>query len=343
MFQTNLHTLTLRALPSILMPLDRVLYIIKANKDTLQYLSMHFHSVTPAVLPLTPLTLPELKELSVGGSHALAQLIDTLIVPSIEELNLDLEARDPIEDVILSCIGRSGPSVALKHLSVAYGFGYGRRATQAISQHQSLSTSKDTLHPPSGANNGGSGNSSNFYYGPGGVVISWNFLSELTHLESLRVGGTPLENLLSALCFPEDDIIMAGPPGIIPPGGNTTTSNWLCPNLSELGMKSCHTHNDAISKLVQMVEARNPEGGGSGTPVNGISPKKIRSLELNDCNLGQDVVEWLQKKVPEVLFPEPVFDRQVFPLTKYGDVVNDVIGRLHCHDQLRVQDGRDES
>lgn len=302
MFHTALHTLNLRSLPTFHMPLDRILHILKENKDTLKYLSIHFQGVTPAIIPLNSVTLPELVEFSIGGHHALSQLVDSLILPSLEELNLDIEAREPIEDVIMSLIARSGGAAAMsiKHLSVAYGFGCGRRASKAKSKSPPAVVTKTPVGP-SGMHMGGQ----SFYYGPGGVVIGWNILNELSQLESLRVGGTPMDTLLCALSVPDDDIIIhhsSAPPG------QPNAISWLCPNLRELGMKNCHAHSEAAAKLVQMIEARNPDANATGVVINGVAPKKLRALELYECsNLGQDVVQWLQAKVEEVIFTEPPY------------------------------------
>jgi hypothetical protein len=264
MLRTNLNSLSLRALPTSHLPMDRILYIISSNPG-LKTLSLHFQGVLPAILPLAPTSLPELKELSIGGHYLLSQLVDSLILPSIDTLNLDIEARDPIEDTISNLLSRSN-NPALAHLAVAYS----------------------------------SSNSASFYYGPGGIVISWTVLSELTHLQSLHIGGTPWEPLLSALGPPDDE---------------QNQAHWACPNLVSLGMKNCHAHSEGVAKLVQMVEARNPDSSGAGgttggVTVNGVSPVKLRKLELHDCaSLGQDVVTWLKGRIDEVMCTEPAYER----------------------------------
>lgn len=188
----------------------------------------------------------------------MAQLTDSLVVPSVDSLTLDIESRDAIEDTISNLLTRSNKP-PLSHLSVAYGHG-----------------SQSTL-----------------YYGSGGVVISWNFLADLSTLESLHVGGTPFEPLVSALSAPDEDQNM-----------------WLCPNLVSLAMKNCHSHNDGVVKLVQMVEARNPESSTAAITVNGVAPIRLKQLELHDCaNLGQDVIKWLMARVEDVVCTEPPYDR----------------------------------
>ena len=53
-----------------------------------------------------------------------------------------------------------------------------------------------------------------------------------------------------------------------------------------------------------MVEARNPESG-SPMAVSGVTPTKLRHLELHDCGLGQDVISWLHRRVDSVVCVEP--------------------------------------
>ncbi|KAG5643035.1 hypothetical protein DXG03_001647 [Asterophora parasitica] len=265
MLRTNLHTLNLRALPTSHHPLDRILHII-ANNTSLESLTLHFQGVLPAVLPLTPTTLPHLKRLGIGGHHILTQLVDILNLPMLVDLELDIETRDqPIEDTISALLVRSS-APTLTHLSIAYG---------PTANHNS------------------------FYYGPTGVLIAWpSLLADLSSLQSLHVGGTPLEPLLAALGVPDDD--------------TNQMSAWGCPKLEVLGMRNCHAHSEGVIKLVQMVEARNPKlgSGGGSQLVSGITPTRLKSLEMYDCaSLGEDVVEWLQCRIGEVVCTEPDFAR----------------------------------
>ncbi|KAF8067945.1 hypothetical protein FPV67DRAFT_1494339 [Lyophyllum atratum] len=266
MLRTNLHTLSLRALPTSHLPLDRILYII-ANNPSLESLTLHFQGVLPAVLPLTPTTLSHVKTFHIGGHFILSQLVDVLALPSLTDLTLDIEAREPIEDTISNLLTRSNKP-SLTHLSIAYGT---------------------------------SSSNSSFYYGPSGIVISWTaLLADLAHLQTLHIGGTPLEPLLAALGRPDDD--------------TNQMSAWGCPKLEVLGMRNCHAHSEGVVKLVQMVEARNPSlsgGGASGSgSVNGVMPARLKSLELYDCaSLGDDVVAWLTNRIGEVVCTEPDYDR----------------------------------
>ena len=138
------------------------------------------------------------------------------------------------------------------------------------------------------------------YYGAAAGIINWGFLMDAPELRTLKVGGTALEPLLVALSGPEDGI-----------------GQWYCPKLTGLYMKGCHAHGDGVSKLVQMVEVRNPtpassaqiaNGGGGG----GGSVDKLKHLELHECAvLGPDVVEWMKSRVLEVVCVELAYDRWV--------------------------------
>ncbi|KAF7969591.1 hypothetical protein HWV62_26817, partial [Athelia sp. TMB] len=221
-------------------------------------LSLQFSSVQPPVLPLSNVTMHELKEVSIGGHHLMTLLVESLKIPLLESLVLDIEAREPVDDLITNLLTRSG-APPLSHLALAYG------ATP-------------------------------YYYAHMGAVSSWGFLSDLHNLESLQVGFTPFEPLLTALGAPDED-----------------QTTWLCPNLKSISMRNCHSHNEGVGKLVQMVDARNPGPSVSAISVNGVTPTKLKQLELYDCaNLGYDVVEWLQGRVEDVSFTEPTHERSLF-------------------------------
>jgi len=132
------------------------------------------------------------------------------------------------------------------------------------------------------------------YYGGGALITSWHFLNEMDQLRTLQVGGAPLEPLVGILGAPDED------PGV--------GDRWVCPNLVTLAMRGCHAHGEGVPKLVQMVEARNPDSGAAFNQ-GGVAPVKLKHLELHDCaTLGLDVVQWLKERVDEVVCTEPVYE-----------------------------------
>ena len=238
-----------------------MLYILSSNLN-LESLTLHVTSANPAVLPLSPTTLENVKSFSIGGHYLMTQLVDCLTLPAVESINIDIEAREPVEDTIAQLLQRSNhPPVT--RLSISYGL-------QA---------------PHTG-----------IYYHAGSSVTSWNFLSELDTLRTLQVGGAPFEPLVAILGTPEDD----------------GQDQWYCPNLHSLAMRSCRpSHSDGVAKLVQMVEARNPDPASGGLPVTagGVSPVKLRHLELHECAaLGLDVIRWLKSRICDVYCTEPPYD-----------------------------------
>lgn len=263
-FQNNLRKLVLRSISSTLPPLNQIFYILKETAETLESVSLHFHTVLNPVIPLQQVTLPRLKSLSIGGHYLLSTLVDNLVLPAVEQLNLDIEARDSIEDTLHSLTANTpGLATGLKHLSVAYGYGW--------------SDSLDHMH-------------SSFYHGS---VTNWQFLTDFIGLESLRIGGCPVEVLLNALSHPDEEVGT----GAIGIGG---VNGWVCPQLHTLGLKNCAGHSEAWTKTVQdtwgkLVQAI--ENRTTGTMVGGVKPVPIKTLELLDSQgLGVDVLSWLNKR-----------------------------------------------
>ncbi|KAF9652297.1 hypothetical protein BDM02DRAFT_3153761 [Thelephora ganbajun] len=261
LFKTDLHSLTLRSLPTSHLPLDRILHIVASNPN-LESMDLHFPAIHPAILPLNPLTLENLTRMSLGGHYLLSQLLDNLTLPSLAYLSYNIEAREPIEETITNLISRSN-NPPLATLSIAYHAGAA------------------------------------LYYGAAACIMNWGFLMDVPELRTLKVGGTAFEPLLVALSAPEDG-----------------TGQWFCPKLTGLYMKGCHAHGDGVSKLVQMVDMRNPtptsstqttNAGGGGGPVD-----KLKHLELHDCAvLGPDVVQWMKSRILEVVCVELASDRWV--------------------------------
>ncbi|OSD04503.1 hypothetical protein PYCCODRAFT_1353773, partial [Trametes coccinea BRFM310] len=261
----NLRHLNLRSLPTVHIAVDRILHIVAANPQ-LETLAMHFTSPNQQVLPLAPVTLPQLRSLTLGGHYLLANLLESLLLPALDALILDIEARDPIEDAVSALLARSG-TPPLTRLSLSYGTG--------------------------------SASHTGFYWGSAAGVASWHFLTELDHLAALQVGSAPLEPLIAALSAPDEE---------------NGQDRWVCPRLTGLAMRGCHAHGDGVAKLVQMVDARNPDGAGAGAggAAGGGLPVRLRHLELYDCTaLGPDVTKWLKTRIAEVVCTEPSFERYV--------------------------------
>lgn len=253
----NLRTLSIRTLPTLHLPLDRIMFMIAASPQ-METLTLHFGSPTPPVLPLTLTTLSELKSLTLSGHYLLSTLVEALCLPALDSLVLDIEAREPIEDVVSTLLTRSG-NPPLMRLSLAYA------------------------------------STSAFYYGGGTGVTSWHFLQELDHLRTLQIGSAPFEPLLSVLAGQDED-------------GQGQPDHWVCPNLTALALRGCHSHGDGVQKLVQMVEARNPDAGSLSTFAH-VGPARLKHLELYDCAaLGPDVLKWLKERIDDVVCTEPTFE-----------------------------------
>jgi len=196
-----------------------------------------------------------------------------------------------------------------------------------------------------GGGGGGLSYPGGYHYLHPGSVISWSFLGEMASLEKLEVGGTQLEPLVGALSPQDDDtgtVIGIGPGmGVaigggmgggmaIGPGGGggvggvgAGAGNLVCPRLKSVIVRDAQGHPDAIAKLVQMVEARNPDvlpseaggaaaaGAGAGAGGgDGTVPSKLRKLEIWDCvPLGADVVDWLKRRVEDVVIVDPPYSK----------------------------------
>ncbi|VDC07401.1 unnamed protein product [Peniophora sp. CBMAI 1063] len=274
MLRPNLTKLSLRALPSSNIALDRVLSLARSNPN-LEEMDLYFLNVLPAVLPLSQLTLPHLHTLAIGGHYTLTSLLDTLVLPALGNLALDIEARDPFDDHLAQLFQRS-QSPPLHTLSLGYA----------------------------GAAHGGPP----YYYNAGGLVGGWAWLEHCDSLTTLRVGSAPLEPLVTALGSPDDE----DEDGPIPvfAGGD----QWLCPKLTALCLKSCPAHPDGVPKLVHLVEKRNPptNGSSSNSGAHGHTEvARLKRLEMVECaSVGQDVVQWIKERVDDVVCVESTFDRR---------------------------------
>ncbi|KAF8900330.1 hypothetical protein CPB85DRAFT_1377490 [Mucidula mucida] len=262
-FQNSLRKLTLRALHASSFPLNQIFYILQETAETLETASLHFMNVLNPVIPLNNLTLPHVKTLSVGGHYSLSNLVEHLVLPEVEELNFDIEARDSIEETIHTLAANTpGLSAGLKHLSIAYGHGWG------------------LVDPPQS------------YYQ--GSVLNWHFLTDMVVLESLRIGGCHVELMLNALSHPDEE---AGTGAVAINGPNNA---WICPQLQTLGLRNCSGHTEAWAKIVQDTWGKVVqviENRATASMVAGVKPVPVKALELLESQgLGIDVLGWLKKK-----------------------------------------------
>ena len=152
--------------------------------------------------------------------------------------------------------------------------------------------------------------------------------------------GTQLEPLVSALSLQDDDtgtVIGIGP-GIVgvavggdmgrridvgPGGGDVGAGagNLVCPCLKSLVVRESQGYPDGIAKLVQIVEAHNldvlPIGAGSGAGAgagggDSAIPSRLHKLETWDCvPLGADIIDWLKKRVEDVVIVDPPYLKQL--------------------------------
>ncbi|KAG8955363.1 hypothetical protein FRC04_008714 [Tulasnella sp. 424] len=92
------------------------------------------------------------------------------------------------------------------------------------------------------------------------------------------------------------------PPGQPQPFGD----DYLCPYLRKLTFKNCQMSQEAIIKVIKLVEARNPDRiGGAGSSGDAAIPRRIRSLEFQECgHVGGDVIEWLEERIENVVYTE---------------------------------------
>ena len=170
-----------------------------------------------------------------------------------------------------------------------------------------------------------------------GITPSWRtLLVHVPRLRVLKVGGMPLEALLVCLVNNEDDGTGLGGAG---GSGAGNGNNWPVPNLEVLmlcgwcsnygygGSGSGGNPNGAgygmggsevVTKLVVAIESRNPDsgsvglGGGWGGSTNDLSlggdssVKRLKHLEMHDCDLGVDVERWFERRIERVICVDPL-------------------------------------
>ncbi|KAJ7205335.1 hypothetical protein B0H12DRAFT_1243469 [Mycena haematopus] len=263
--QTHLTNLTLRALPTATIPLDRLLRVLTANAATLASLNLHVVAVAQPLLPLpSSTTLPALVDLAIGGHHLLTGFLETFVLPSLRGLDLDFDSpREPVEESIAGLWARSG-NPPLRSLAISYGPSPPPSSSSASSSAASPSSSfssTPSAFPPSLPMGGGGAWYPHPYYVSAGPVVSWAFLAECGGaLEVLKVGGAAVEGLLAVLGAEDGG---AGVPPLVtthpglqlnpfnnaPPNPNTANPNnatangtnnggWTAPALRELYLRS---------------------------------------------------------------------------------------------------------
>lgn len=168
---------------------------------------------------------------------------------------------------------------------------------------------------------------------PTGIIPSWRtLLVHVPHLRVLKVGGMPFEALLVCLANNEDDGTGLGGGGGSAGNGN----NWLAPNLEVLMLRGwCSNYgyggggsggssngygmggSEVVAKLVVAIESRNLDSGsvgldggwGGSTNVLGLGGnsgvKRLKHLEMHDCDLGVDVERWLEGRIERVICVDP--------------------------------------
>jgi len=151
----------------------------------------------------------------------------------------------------------------------------------------------------------------------------------MPHLRVLKVGGNPLEAFLACLGNNEDDETGLG--AAAAGSGN----NRLVPNLEVLMLRDWCTNggsgsnggsdgagcgmggSEVVAKLVVAIESRNPDSGGAGLGGgwgenmnswglggnNGV--KRLKYLEMHNCDLGMDVERWLGERIESVVCVDP--------------------------------------
>ncbi|KAH8115898.1 hypothetical protein DFH11DRAFT_1688140 [Phellopilus nigrolimitatus] len=298
LISANLRSINIRSLStpglgghsSTQMTLDRLLHIIAAN-PSLEHLALHFQNAQPAVLPLEPTRLAELKSLSIGGSFTLAPLLDALITPSLDSLTLNIDREAP-EESISALLARSN-SPPVTFLSLAYQSQLG-------------------MGP---------------YYGDAPGLLPWGFLSAVPDLRTLQIGHTALDVLTDALSRVEED---AGS-WLAPRLEHLAMRNCHAhgdsvaklvalvearnPQLHGAGGGHHVAFPGHANGVVHIAGALHGLVGVGGpmhhAPVGGAGhPTRLKSLELYDCaTLGEDIVRWLRSRIADVKFSEPVIPR----------------------------------
>lgn len=337
----------------------------------------------------------------------MSQLVDCLVLPQLRSLSLLVDPREPSEDVISGLLTRSAAVLGSASANSVYGSGHvpvipleelslgfdtppwnTTPASGSISSLTQIPTQLPHTHTHPHPHPHPHSTFIPYYLpSPLGLITSttsWRtLLSQLPYLRVLKVGGMQIESLLISLGTFDDDT--TGNNHNNGSGGNGAggggNSGWLVPRLEVLKMRvGCNGpgqgvfSSDVVSRLVVVVEARNPEAGShphfhppaappphpipsgsNSTPfVNGwhhwgpgagaatmgggnnhgwgssvttttgggnsstltsnmaasagsAGVKRLKCLEVQDCELGVDIENWLGRRVERVVFVDPLF------------------------------------
>ena len=304
-----------------------------SHNPHLQSLVLYFRGVLPNVLPLASLVIREVTEVRIGGHWLLSQLVDCLSTPQLKKLSLSIDPRESAEGIIIGLLTRSAAALSafnpLPSQSTQLTPGaIENMKLEELSLGYDAPPGPDLLYP-----------SHPFILpaGPSLINPSWRtLLVHVPRLRVLKVGGMPLEALLVCLANNEDDGTGLGGAG---GSGAGNGNNWPVPNLEVLmlcgwcsnygygGSGSGGNPNGAgygmggsevVTKLVVAIESRNPDsgsvglGGGWGGSTNDLSlggdssVKRLKHLEMHDCDLGVDVERWLEGRIERVICVDPL-------------------------------------
>lgn len=293
------------------------------------------------------LSIPKLKKLSlfVDPRESVEDVIVGLLTRSAAALRSALDPSVPLTNAHMP-IG-AGRDIHLEELSLGYDTPPGPNLLLSTA-HSPIPPSSFITHPHAHAHMT-IHNMYHYYVPPStGIIPSWRtLLAQMPHLRVLKVGSTPLESLLICLGNNEDD--GTGLNGVLGSGMSGSGSDGLVSKLEVLKLRGwCATYgygggggpfgasvggnaasgggngagygmggSEVVSKLVGVIEARNPDlfggvgnggwsgaGSGWGAGSNG-NMKRLKYLEMHDCDLGMDVERWLGGRIESVVCVDP--------------------------------------
>lgn len=325
---TSLTSITLRALPGTIVPLNQVIALVMSN-PLLESLVLYFPSLQPPVLPLSsyaPITLSELRTLALGGRAILTHLVDKLVTPCLRHFAWDIDTRSPerttVRHVLERLLKRSGPAAGtlIEKISLGYGFPYPPSHPFRI---PSTATFEDA---------GLDGRLSPYAQPP--LIGGLRRLLRLTpNLHTLNIAEVPLDLVFGVLGGfgdmdmddaatddEDEDTIMlntsftgwTSPAWAAPASDDGAGVNGLggagpqvggahvCPRLARLALRTCGSVHpqEALRRMVGFVQGRNPGGVAQAAFTHG-KPARLEELEMVGCaRLEPDIGIWLESRVP---------------------------------------------